>query len=53
MRGVIIRFLLNMLGLRLAAALPPGIPWARTGGLVWAANAPGAGATCACLAGLD
>ncbi|MBH79963.1 MAG: hypothetical protein CMQ49_05580 [Gammaproteobacteria bacterium] len=53
MRGVIIRFLLNMLGLWLAAALPPGISWARTAGLVWAANAPGAGATCACPAGLD
>ena len=53
MRGVIIRFLLNMLELWLAAALPPGISWARTAGLVWAANAPGAGATCACPAGLD
>ena len=42
MRGVIILFLLNMLELWLAAALLSGISWASTGGLVWAANAPGA-----------
>ena len=53
MRGVIVRFLLNMLGLWLAAALLPGISWASTGGLVWAAIAPGASATFACLEGLD